>query len=65
MVRLLYTHAVGQPPGDDDMRPYLAALGDGSFTRASLTLAAAQTDLVAQRIDLVGLQADGLDYGSP
>lgn len=62
IVTLLYTHVVGVAPDAPALATYTGLLADGTYDRGSLTLMAAMTDLQAQRIDLVGLAASGLDY---
>lgn len=62
VVNLLYGNVVGVAPPAADLAHFTALLDNGSFTAASLALMAAELDLTAQRIDLVGLQASGLAY---
>ena len=52
-------------PSPAVQRTYTDLLDNGSHSRASLTLLAAQTDEAALRIDLVGLAESGLDYAQP
>lgn len=63
LVDLLYGNLVGSPPGAADRAFWVGALTAGQFTPVSLSLAAADLDLNAQHIDLVGLMAHGLGYG--
>jgi hypothetical protein len=65
VVDTLYANVIGVPPTELERRPFIDLLDSGAYTPASLTLLAAQTDLVAQRIDLVGLAASGLDHVLP
>ena len=63
LVDLLYGNLVGSPPAAADRAFWVGALTAGQFTPVSLSLAAADLDLNAQHIDLVGLMAHGLGYG--
>lgn len=65
VVDTLYTNVVGAPPSEADRRPFIELLDSGAYTPASLTLLAAQTELTAQQIDLVGLALTGLDHVLP
>jgi hypothetical protein len=59
----LYFNLVGvRCPTADALKVFTDLLDNGTYDRGSLTLAAAMTDLQAQRIDLVGLASVGLDY---
>lgn len=62
VIATLYRNVVGSPISAGDLAAFASLLADGTFTRATLALFAAQTDLVAQQIGLVGLVANGLDY---
>lgn len=62
VVNLLYTNLAGVPPDAATAKVFTDLLDNGSFTPASLTLAAAMTELEAAQIDLVGLSTIGLDY---
>ena len=62
VVTVLYRNVVGVLPSADELRAYTDLLANGTYSQASLALMAAQTDLLAQRIDLVGLAANGLEY---
>lgn len=63
LVDLLYVNLVGSTPNAADRAFWVGALAAGQFTPVSLSLAAADLDLNAQHIDLVGLMAHGLGYG--
>ena len=61
-VRLVYRNVTGQEPDAAALQQYTGLLASGAETQGSLALWASQTDLLAQRIDLVGLAASGLAY---
>jgi hypothetical protein len=61
-VRHVYTNVVGRAPTPGDLVLYTNLLDIGSYTQASLGLAAAQTINTAAMIDLTGLAANGLAY---
>jgi serralysin len=62
VVDLLYTNVVGHPPGPAEHGYYVGLLRDGSYSPGSLAQFAADTQLNASNIDLVGLAAHGLPY---
>ena len=62
VVDLLYANLTGVHPGAEAAKVFIDLLNKGTYSPATLTLAAAWTDLEAQRIDLVGLSASGLEY---
>jgi len=62
IVDLLYTNVVGVRPDIPTLLYYRGLLDNGSHTPASLGLLAAETDLNAQRIDLVGIAEVGVLY---
>ena len=62
VVDLLYTNAVGAPPSVPEHDKYLAWLLDTSYSEGTLTQYAADSPLIAARIDLAGLAAHGLAY---
>jgi hypothetical protein len=61
-VRQVYRNVTGHEPDAAALRHYTGLLASGAETQGSLALWASQTDLLAQRIDLVGLAASGLAY---
>lgn len=65
LVHLLYTNLVGAPPDAATVQAYADPIIGGRQTPAGLALMAAQLDFTAQRIDLTGLAAHGLDYVDP
>jgi len=62
VVRLLYENVTGAAPSAGELQHYRALLDDGTWSQAALGLMAAGTQLLADRIDLVGLNAHGLAY---
>jgi len=62
VVTLLYTNVVGSAPSAADLAAFTALLDNHSYTPASLGVLAADTQLNADHIDLVGLQSSGLVY---
>jgi hypothetical protein len=62
VVDTLYANVVGSLPSAEVRQSYVDLLDSGAYSVGSLTVLAAQTDLLAQRIDLVGLANQGLDY---
>ena len=62
VVNLLYTNVAGSAPSAQAAQPYIDQLNNGTHTKGSLTLMAANLELTAQRIDLTGLASTGLDY---
>ncbi|NRF70371.1 hypothetical protein HLB44_25510 [Aquincola sp. S2] len=62
VVRLLYTNVVGFAPPAADMAFYRGLLDNGVMTPAELGVLAAETELNAINIDLVGLAETGIGY---
>lgn len=62
VVTLLYTNLVGQPPPADGLAALVALLDNHSFTPATLGIAAAETTLNTDHVDLVGLASTGLVF---
>lgn len=62
LVDLLYGNLVGQPPSADDRAYWTGTLASGQYTALTLAQMAAELDLNAHNIDLVGLVASGLAY---
>jgi hypothetical protein len=61
-VRQVYRNVTGAEPDAAALQHYTGLLANGTETQGSLALWASQTELVAQRIDLVGLAAGGIAY---
>lgn len=61
IVTLLWTNVVGSAPTAADKAPFVARL-DGGMTPGALAALAANTDINAAHIDLVGLANTGLTY---
>jgi len=61
-VRQVYRNVTGAEADAAAIQHYAGLLASGTETQGSLALWASQTDLVAQRIDLVGLAASGIAY---
>ncbi len=61
IVTMLWTHVVGSAPTAEQKAPFVAMLDQGTSVGA-LTTMAADTDLNATQIDLVGLVQHGLGY---
>lgn len=57
----LWTKVVGSPPTTQQAQPYIEALNNG-MTTGELGVLAAETDLNAMNIDLVGLSNTGIEY---
>ena len=60
-VKYVFNNVVGRPPQTDELNTYLSMLSQGS-TQAELAVLAADTELNALRIDLVGLVQHGIGY---
>jgi subtilisin-like proprotein convertase family protein len=61
-VNTVYRNVVGQSPDAASLAHFVGLLDSGGATQGSLALMAAELDLVAGRVDLVGLSASGLPY---
>ncbi len=61
-VKQVFTNVVGRPPLPQELSQYLGMLENGAATQASLAVMAANTDLNAARIDLVGLVQHGWEF---
>ena len=61
-VRQVYRNVTGAEPDAATLQHYTGLLASGMETQGSLALWASQTELVAQRIDLVGLADSGVAY---
>jgi len=62
VVQLLYANVVGAAATPEESAVYEGLLASGQETQASLGLFAAETALIAVRIDMTGLAASGLAY---
>lgn len=62
VVDLLYRNVTGATPTTEELKTFSDLISSGQFTQASLGVFAADTELNAQRIDLVGLAQSGLEY---
>lgn len=62
VVNLLYSNAAGAPPPAADLNQFVALLDNGTYTQTSLAVMAANHELNAANIGLVGLLQTGLDY---
>jgi hypothetical protein len=60
--KLLWTNVIGSAPSAEDIAPFVTMLELGQLSIGSLTTLAADTDLNAVNIDLVGLSQTGLAY---
>jgi hypothetical protein len=63
VIRLLYQNLLGVAPSGDELGYWQGQIGSGQYSPASLALMAAQLEINAENIDLVGLAAQGLPYG--
>ena len=61
-VKQVFTNVVGRPPLPQELGQYVGMLENGAATQASLAVMAANTDLNAARIDLVGLVQHGWEF---
>ncbi len=61
-VKHVFNNVVGRPPIAQELNTYVAMLENGSSSQASLAVMAANTDLNAARIDLVGLAQHGWEF---
>jgi hypothetical protein len=61
-VKHVFTNVVGRQPLANELNQYVGMLQNGSATQASLAVMAANTDLNAARIDLVGLIQHGWEF---
>ncbi len=62
LVRLVYGNVIGTPPPASELQYFQSLLDNGTSSQAGLALMAAGTQYLADRIDLVGLSAQGLAY---
>ncbi len=61
-VKHVFNNVVGRPPIAQELNTYVTMLENGSSSQASLAVMAANTDLNAARIDLVGLAQHGWEF---
>lgn len=61
-VKQVFNNVVGRPPLPHELSQYVGMLENGGATQASLAVMAANTDLNAARIDLVGLVQHGWEF---
>lgn len=61
-VNLLYQNLVGVPPSTNELNFYVGTLTSGQHTQASLALMAADLDLNAINVNLLGLQQTGIEF---
>jgi len=62
IVNLLYTNVAGAAPSESDLNYFVGLLQNGTYTKASLGILAADTTLNASHINLVGLSTTGLEF---
>ena len=62
VVKHVYTNIVGRAPSAEEVAQYSGLITGGQYTQESLLWWAAGLDETAQRIDLNGLAAHGLDF---
>ncbi|MGZ5006955.1 MAG: M12 family metallo-peptidase [Methylobacter sp.] len=61
-VNLIYQNLVGFPPSTADLNYWTGAIGSGQYSQISLAVMAANLDLNATNINLIGLAGSGLEY---
>jgi Ca2+-binding RTX toxin-like protein len=61
-VSLLYQNLVGSQPSQADLDYWTGTLAAGQYSQASLGIMAADLELNAANIDLIGLASTGLEY---
>jgi len=64
VVALLWTNVIGSPPSAEQARPFVDMLNSNTSI-GSLGMLAANTDINALNIDLIGLSQTGLEYLPP
>ena len=62
VVDLLYNNVAGVLPGIEERNEFISLLDDGSFTVGELGIYAADHELNATNIDLVGLSTTGIEF---
>jgi hypothetical protein len=58
----VFNNVVGRPPLIQELNEFVGMLENGSTNQASLAVMAANTDLNAARIDLIGLVQHGWEF---
>lgn len=61
-IQLLYQNILGTQPSQDELNYWTNSLNTSQYTQTSLAVMAADLDLNAQNIDLVGLSQTGLAF---
>lgn len=63
-VNTVYENVVGVPPSAEERNFYVGFLqgSGGTMTQAEVLVLAANTELIAETINLVGLQASGVEF---
>ena len=61
-VKHVFNNVVGRPPLIQELNEFVGMLENGSTNQASLAVMAANTDLNAARIDLIGLVQHGWEF---
>lgn len=64
VVRLLYANVTGMQPDLATVNQFVSLISSGQYTQVSLAEMAANHELIASKIDLVGLARHGLEYVS-
>lgn len=62
VVELLFSNVAGRSPTAAEVEEFVGLLNDGIYTPSSLGVLAAESDINASNIDLIGLAEKGLDY---
>lgn len=62
VVNLLYTNLTGAAPSSAALDPLVNLIDNGTFTPVSLAIAAADNELNAVNIGLIGLNTTGIDF---
>lgn len=61
-VRSVWLNVVGEPIDDGSLRTFVSLLDSGAFTKTSLGLLAAQHQINAESVELVGLATTGIEF---
>jgi serralysin len=62
VVELIWNNLIGPPTPADNISQYSVLIDNGAYTSAGLAIVAANHDLNATNIDLVGLAQTGVEY---
>ena len=62
VVELIWNNLIGPPTPADNISQYSALIDNGTYTSPGLAMIAADHDLNATNIDLVGLAQTGVEY---